>query len=88
MRIAVIADLHVSASGEAPAPLVRLVPQLVALRPRLVVLAGDATSGNRDDGHSLANPRRRLLEPVRLDPRKLAHATSVRPPVHSLASGQ
>src|SRR5438105_2803945 len=57
MRIAVISDVHVSAHAIVPADLTRLVPHLIDLEPSLVVLNGDSTNGNADDGVPLETVR-------------------------------
>ena len=47
LKILLISDLHVSTPDMTPARLTRLVGQLNALKPDLVVIAGDLISGKR-----------------------------------------
>jgi 3',5'-cyclic AMP phosphodiesterase CpdA len=47
---AIVADIHVFSSGQVPASFATVVARLTELAPRFVVVAGDATVGNEDDG--------------------------------------
>lgn len=49
-RFAIVSDIHVFSSGKVPANFSTVVARLVELGPRFVVLSGDATVGNPDDG--------------------------------------
>lgn len=55
--IAVLGDVHVTTGGAVPAAFTGVVRAVAALRPRCVVLCGDATSGNPDDGHPIEQVR-------------------------------
>jgi hypothetical protein len=55
--IAVLGDVHVTTGSAVPAAFTSVVRAVSALRPRCVVLCGDATSGNPDDGYSLEQVR-------------------------------
>jgi peptidoglycan hydrolase-like protein with peptidoglycan-binding domain len=55
--IAVLGDVHVTTAGTVPAAFTSVVRAVAALRPRCVVLCGDATSGNPSDGYSLPQVR-------------------------------
>lgn len=57
LRFALISDVHLFASGQVPPNFPRVIAQVVAQRPRFVVLCGDMTSGNKDDGHDLGRVR-------------------------------
>lgn len=47
---AIVADIHVFSSGQVPASFSTVVARLTELAPRFVVVGGDATVGNPDDG--------------------------------------
>ena len=49
---AIVSDVHIFASGGVPTNFPKVVSQLASLSPRFVVVSGDATSGNPDDGAS------------------------------------
>jgi hypothetical protein len=55
--IAVLGDVHVDAGGAVPEAFTSVVRAVAALRPRCVVLCGDATSGNPDDGYPIQRVR-------------------------------
>jgi peptidoglycan hydrolase-like protein with peptidoglycan-binding domain len=55
--IAVLGDVHVTTGGAVPAAFTAVVRAVSALRPRCVVLGGDATSGNPDDGYAIERVR-------------------------------
>lgn len=55
--IAVLGDVHVTTGGVVPAAFTGVVRAVSALRPRCVVLCGDATSGNPDDGYPIERVR-------------------------------
>jgi 3',5'-cyclic AMP phosphodiesterase CpdA len=47
---AVISDIHIKSSGQPPAAFPTVIKCLAALGPRFVILGGDATVGNENDG--------------------------------------
>jgi len=49
---AIVSDIHVFTGGGIPSNFPKVISQLVSLAPRFVVVSGDATSGNPDDGAS------------------------------------
>jgi len=49
---AIVSDVHVFASSGIPVNFPKVISQLASLSPRFVVVSGDATSGNPDDGAS------------------------------------
>jgi 3',5'-cyclic AMP phosphodiesterase CpdA len=49
---AIVSDVHIFASGGVPTNFPKVISQLASLSPRFVVVSGDATSGNPDDGAS------------------------------------
>ena len=51
MRFIILGDIHISTRGVIPAPFPALIQHVIARDPAFVVIAGDATSGNPDDGH-------------------------------------
>lgn len=51
-RIAVLSDIHIYRSGNIPTPLPAAIEETLRLKPDAVVLLGDSTSGNPDDGSS------------------------------------
>ncbi|MCB9553622.1 MAG: peptidoglycan-binding protein [Myxococcales bacterium] len=51
-RFVILGDVHVSTRAVAPAAFAAVVARVVERAPRFVVLAGDATSGNPNDGRS------------------------------------
>jgi hypothetical protein len=55
--IAVLGDVHVTTGGAVPAGFTAVVRAVSALHPRCVVLCGDATSGNPDDGQPIERVR-------------------------------
>jgi hypothetical protein len=69
--IAVLGDVHVTTGSAVPAAFTSVVRAVAALRPRCVVLCGDATSGNPGDGYPLERVRpwwrafRDALAPIR-----------------------
>jgi 3',5'-cyclic AMP phosphodiesterase CpdA len=68
---AIVSDVHVYSSGKVPASFGSVVAGLVALAPRFVVVSGDATVGNSDDGVSAEKVRgwwqqfQQALQPLR-----------------------
>ncbi len=70
-KFAVVSDIHVYPTGRVAPAFDRLVRELVALRPRFVVIDGDSTNGNTDDTHGQATcmgwwrSLRKSLEPLR-----------------------
>jgi Calcineurin-like phosphoesterase/Putative peptidoglycan binding domain len=55
--IAVLGDVHVTTGNAVPPAFIGVVRAVSALRPRCVVLCGDATSGNPDDGFPIERVR-------------------------------
>jgi len=55
--IAVLGDVHVTTGSAVPEAFTSVVRAVSALRPRCVVLCGDATSGNPDDGYPIDRVR-------------------------------
>ena len=51
-RIVVLSDIHIKVNAEAPLGLERAIEETLRVKPDLVVLAGDMTSGNPGDGMS------------------------------------
>lgn len=49
-RFAIISDVHVYSTGKVPGSFTTVLAQLAELAPRFVVLGGDATVGNPEDG--------------------------------------
>ena len=49
---AIVSDIHVYVSGSVPSNFTKVMAQVAGLTPRFVVLSGDGTSGNPDDGAS------------------------------------
>lgn len=52
-RFVILGDIHISTRGAVPPALPALLARVVERRPRFVVLAGDMTSGNPDDGYGM-----------------------------------
>ncbi len=50
-QITILGDIHISSRGDATEAFLTVVDRLAERQPDLVVLAGDMTSGNREDGH-------------------------------------
>jgi predicted MPP superfamily phosphohydrolase len=61
IRIALISDLHVGSASTDPARIARLVTRVDALRPDLILLAGDFLAGYDPVGPATT---RRLLTPI------------------------
>lgn len=57
LRFALISDVHVRADAGVPVHFPKVIAQVAALQPRFVVLSGDMTSGNANDGHDLGRVR-------------------------------
>ena len=70
-RFVLLGDVHVRTNGAVPAPFLQLLAALPSLAPDFVLLVGDATSGNRDDGYRASTVRkwwtayRGALQPLR-----------------------
>ncbi len=54
---AIVSDVHVFSTGKVPEKFTQVVAGLLALAPRFVVVSGDATVGNPDDGISASKVR-------------------------------
>lgn len=52
-RIVILGDIHISTRGAVAERFPAVVERIIEREPRCVLLAGDMTSGNPDDGHSL-----------------------------------
>ena len=52
LSLVLLGDIHVSTGGRVSDAFARIVRAAAGLRPRAVVLCGDATSGNENDGRS------------------------------------
>ncbi len=53
-RIAILGDIHISTRGRVADALPAVIERVIEREPRCVLLAGDMTSGNPDDGYDLA----------------------------------
>jgi predicted phosphodiesterase len=70
-QFAVLSDIHINPSGKVAPAFKRMVSELVLLKPRLVIIAGDSTNGNAGDHHPIERVRlwwkalHRTLVPLR-----------------------
>jgi len=56
VRVVLLSDIHIGSLASGPARLTRIVGQINALRPDLVLIAGDFIFGQRKDGAALHGP--------------------------------